>query len=101
MAASAPLGATARFSAFGPIFLATRCDGRFSGLMIAIGRLASLTRTLTILAGPALFLFGTCLFDRSAPLGPGGGALAVLAVTPAVYRLPVWMIMLAVEWSSC
>jgi len=61
----------------------------------------SLTRTLTILAGPALFLFGTCLFDRSVTgrfsWARAVGALAALAVTPAVYLLPVWMIMLAVD----
>jgi low temperature requirement protein LtrA len=62
---------------------------------------ASLTRTLTILAGPALFLFGTCMFDWSAtgrlPWVRAVGALAALAATPAVYPLPVWMIMLAVD----
>jgi low temperature requirement protein LtrA len=60
-----------------------------------------LTRTLTILAGPALFLFGTCMFDWSVtgrlPWVRAVGALAALAVTPAVYLRPVWMVMLAVD----
>jgi low temperature requirement protein LtrA len=60
-----------------------------------------LTRTLIILAGPALFLFGTCLFDRSAigriPWVRAVAALAAFAVTPAVYLQPAWMIMLAAD----
>jgi low temperature requirement protein LtrA len=61
----------------------------------------SLTRTLIILAGPALFLLGTCLFDWSVtgrfPWVRAVAALAAIAITPAVYLLPAWMIMFAVD----
>jgi len=60
-----------------------------------------LIRTLIILAGPALFLFGIFLFDRSVTgrfrRVPAVAALAALAATPAVYLLPAWTIMLAVD----
>jgi low temperature requirement protein LtrA len=61
----------------------------------------SFTRTLTILAGAALFLFGTCMFDwsvtRRFSWPRAVGALAALAVTPAVYLLPAWTIMFAID----
>jgi low temperature requirement protein LtrA len=62
---------------------------------------ASLTRTLTILAGPALFLFGICMFGRSVTGRFSWvrmiAVLAAFAITPAVYPLPVWMVMLTVD----
>jgi low temperature requirement protein LtrA len=61
----------------------------------------SLTQTLIILAGPALFLFGTCLFDWSVtgrfPWVRTVAAPAALAITPAVYPQPAWAIMFAVD----
>jgi low temperature requirement protein LtrA len=60
-----------------------------------------LIRTLIILAGPTLFLFGTCLFDWSVTSRLSWpralAAVAGLAVTPALYLRPAWTTMLAVD----
>jgi low temperature requirement protein LtrA len=60
-----------------------------------------LIRTLIILAGPTLFLFGTCLFDLSVTSRISWprvlSALAAYAATPAFYLRPSWTIMLTVD----
>jgi low temperature requirement protein LtrA len=60
-----------------------------------------LIKALIILAGPTLFLLGTCLFDWSVTSRLSWvrmlAALLALALTPAVYQRPTWIIMLAVD----
>jgi low temperature requirement protein LtrA len=60
-----------------------------------------LIKALIILAGPALFLLGTCLFDWSVTSRLSWvrmlAALLALALTPAIYQRPTWIIMLAVD----
>jgi low temperature requirement protein LtrA len=60
-----------------------------------------LIRALVILAGPTLFLFGTCLFDWSVTSRLSWvrmvAAVAPLALTPAVHLQPGWTVMLTVD----
>jgi low temperature requirement protein LtrA len=62
---------------------------------------ASRIAVFALSIGSAVLLFGTCLFERSVTgrfsWARAIGAPAALAVTPAVYLQPVWMIMLAVD----